>query len=88
MAAPTVDATAKGASANSYVTRAEAQTYFDGRLDENDWEKMVNHRVVPVLLPGAVFFLGKEKYAKHSIFHPLGRYHDDEAIAPGVRGRV
>lgn len=40
--------------------------------DENDWEKMVNHRVVPVLLPGAVFFLGKEKYAQATRMHEVG----------------
>lgn len=37
MADPTVDATAKGANSNSYVTRAEAQTYFDGRLNVANW---------------------------------------------------
>ena len=34
--------------------------------DEKDWEKMLAHKVVPVLLPGAVFFLGKGKYAQAS----------------------
>jgi hypothetical protein len=38
MADPTLDATAKGANSNSYVTRAEAQTYFDGRLNADEWE--------------------------------------------------
>ena len=38
MADPTLDATAKGASANSYVTRADAQTYFNGRNDADPWE--------------------------------------------------
>jgi len=40
--------------------------------DEDDWEKMVTHKVVPVLLPGAVFFLGKEKYAQASRMHEVG----------------
>lgn len=31
---------------------------------EKDWQGLLQHRVVPVLLPGAVFFLGKEKYAQ------------------------
>lgn len=30
---------------------------------ENDWQEMLKHRVVPVLLPGAVFFIGKTRYA-------------------------
>ncbi|MFQ5823618.1 MAG: imidazolonepropionase [bacterium] len=30
---------------------------------EKDWQVMLEHQVLPVLLPGAVFFLGKEKYA-------------------------
>jgi hypothetical protein len=34
----TIDATAKGASANSYVTLAEAETYVEGRLDVADWD--------------------------------------------------
>lgn len=38
MASPTLIATAKGASSNSYVTRAEAQTYFNGRNDADPWE--------------------------------------------------
>ena len=33
-----VDATAKGASANSYVTQAEATTFLDGRLNVSDWD--------------------------------------------------
>lgn len=28
-----------------------------------DWEQMLAHQVTPVLIPGAVFFLGKDKYA-------------------------
>ncbi|MFQ5863648.1 MAG: imidazolonepropionase [bacterium] len=32
--------------------------------DEKDWQMMLKQRVVPVLLPGAVFFIGKEKYAR------------------------
>lgn len=35
---PTVDATVGGASANSYVTVAEGDTYFDERLDTADWD--------------------------------------------------
>lgn len=31
----TIDATAGGSSSNSYVTQAEADTHFDGRLDED-----------------------------------------------------
>ena len=38
MAAPTLDAAIKGASANSYVTQATAQTYFDGRFATTAWE--------------------------------------------------
>lgn len=36
--AVTIDATAKGASANSYRTLAEAETFFEGRLDADDWD--------------------------------------------------
>lgn len=31
--------------------------------EAGDWEQMLAHQVTPVLIPGAVFFLGKEKYA-------------------------
>ena len=34
---PTLDDTAKGASANSYVTVADAETYFDERYDSALW---------------------------------------------------
>jgi hypothetical protein len=38
----TLDATAKGASANSYCTIAEAIAYFEGRLDSDDtWANAV-----------------------------------------------
>lgn len=39
---PTIDATAKGADANSYVTRAEAQAYFDERENVDSWEDADN----------------------------------------------
>jgi len=35
--AVTIDATVGGASANSYVTLATANTYFEGRLNVTDW---------------------------------------------------
>lgn len=34
---PTIDATVGGASANSYITRANATTYFDERLNSGAW---------------------------------------------------
>lgn len=34
---PTIDATVGGASANSYITRAAATTYFDERLNSGAW---------------------------------------------------
>ena len=34
----TIDATVGGASANSFVTLAEAQTYMDGRLNGSSWD--------------------------------------------------
>lgn len=33
-----IDATVGGATANSFVTLAEAQSYMDGRLNESSWE--------------------------------------------------
>lgn len=33
-----MDATVKGASANSYLTLVAAQTYLDGRLNVTEWE--------------------------------------------------
>lgn len=33
----TIDATVKGAAANSYVTVAACDTYADGRLNSSDW---------------------------------------------------
>lgn len=33
----TLDATVGGANANSYVTRAQANSYFEGRLQSDDW---------------------------------------------------
>lgn len=35
---PTLDATIGGASANSYATVAEADTYFDERMGTADWD--------------------------------------------------
>ncbi len=42
MADPTLDASAKGANSNSYVTRAEATSYFDERLSITDWTSASN----------------------------------------------
>ena len=36
----TLDATIKGASANSYATVAEAETYFDTRLHADTWDAL------------------------------------------------
>ena len=36
--AVTVTATAKGTTSNSYVTLAEADAYFEGRLDVSEWD--------------------------------------------------
>lgn len=33
-----IDATPKGAAANSYDTLANAETYFEGRLNTSDWD--------------------------------------------------
>lgn len=37
-----LDATLSGASSNSYVTRAEATTYFGDRLDVDEWDDATN----------------------------------------------
>jgi len=37
MADPTIVATVGGSSSNSYITRANAQLYFDTRLDTAEW---------------------------------------------------
>jgi hypothetical protein len=37
-----LDATIGGASSNSYVTRAEATTYFGDRLDVDEWDDATN----------------------------------------------
>jgi len=38
MDAVTIDASVGGANSNSFVTRAEAQSYFEGRLGAGKWE--------------------------------------------------
>ena len=42
MADPTLTATAKSASANSYVTRTEAQSYMDERIETDNWDDASN----------------------------------------------
>ena len=37
MATPTIDTTLAGANANSYISLADANTYFDSRLHKSDW---------------------------------------------------
>lgn len=37
---PTLDATVGGADANSYATRADADTYFDNRLNATGWSAL------------------------------------------------
>ena len=38
MAAPTLDSTVGGSSANSFITTAAAQAYFDERLSATEWD--------------------------------------------------
>lgn len=42
------------------------------QTDEADWRQLLDRRVVPVMLPGAVFFLGKGKYAQAREMWDLG----------------
>jgi hypothetical protein len=44
-----VDATVGGASANSYETTAEAQTYFDSRLTVDGWDNADSQDVLVVM---------------------------------------
>lgn len=57
-----LDATAKGADANSYVTEAEAATYFEGRFDVDEWDAAVVAGTDDVALVMATSRLELEKY--------------------------
>jgi hypothetical protein len=50
--AVSIDATAKGANANSYVTLAEAETYMEGRLDNATWDGESNDNKNRALVMG------------------------------------
>lgn len=42
MASPTLIATAQATNANAYVSRSDAQSYLDGRLDVAEWTDATN----------------------------------------------
>ena len=56
-----LDATAKGTSSNSYVTQAEATTYFGDRSDTTDWTGATT-TVKDKSLVTATFVLDMEEY--------------------------
>jgi imidazolonepropionase len=55
--------TANGGAALAAELEAVSADHLE-YTNEQDWQRLLDHKVVPVLLPGAVFFLGKEKYAQ------------------------
>jgi len=57
-----LDATAKGADSNSYVTTAEAATYFEGRFDVDEWDAAVIAETDDVALVMATSRLELEMY--------------------------
>lgn len=40
--------------------------------NERDWQMLLDHKVVPVLLAGAVFFIGKDRYAQARSMAQMG----------------
>jgi len=49
MGAPVIDATVGGANANSYLTLAEAQAYFDTRLPVAGWDDADDQNVLLIM---------------------------------------
>lgn len=56
-----LDATPKGVNSNSYATRAEADAYFDGRMNAGAWTAAVN-ATKDLALVAATSRLEQEKY--------------------------
>lgn len=63
--------TANGGAALAAELDAVSADHLEYTTEE-DWQRLLNHKVVPVLLPGAVFFLGKEKYVRAREMLELG----------------
>lgn len=57
----TLDATPKGVNSNSYATRAEADAYFDGRMNAGAWTAATNAQK-DLALVAATSRLEQEKY--------------------------
>lgn len=92
----TLDATAKGASANSYVTRAEADAYFDGRVNAAEWTaSTVTAATKEQALVAATDRLEQEQYLGYKttttqrLKWPRTNVYDDDgtAYAEGVSPR-
>jgi len=54
--------TRNGGSALAAELGAVSADHLENSTSD-DWQKMKKHAVVPVMLPGAVFFLGRDRYA-------------------------
>lgn len=56
-----IDATVGGASSNSYVTTTEADTYFEGRLETDEWDSATSANQIAALVM-AVRWIDREMY--------------------------
>ena len=92
MADPTLIATAKAADANSYVTRAAAQSYLDTRLSTDAWAAAGGVDQDRALIM-ATSWLEQERYAgakttttqrlqwpRAGVYDPDGNAYDDDVI--------
>ena len=70
--AASIDATVGGASANSYVTVAEATSYFEGRLNASEWSGASDDEQIRALIMAARR-IDQEVYVGRS-------YDDDQAM--------
>jgi len=92
MAAPTLDATVGGADSNSYITRANAQLYFDTRTGVAEWTDaavadqdraliMATSRLEQEEYEGSIPDADQAlKWPRSGLTDEDGRLYDDDAI--------
>ena len=82
--APILVATLAGASSNSYITVADATTYFDNRLDASDWTSATTDNKAAALITATSWLDTVEFYGDRSATTQALKWPRTDVTCDGV----
>lgn len=82
--APILVATLAGASSNSYITVADATTYFDNRLDASDWTAATSDNKAAALITATSWLDTVEFYGDRSATTQALKWPRTDVTCDGV----